>query len=102
VTPAQIELIKRWISQGAPYEKHWAFLPPEKAPSPALTDRTWSRQPFDRFVLAKLDVEKLKPSAEAKPGVWLRRASLDLTGLPPTPADIALFERDALRHGEAA
>ena len=102
VTPAQIELIKRWISQGAPYEKHWAFLPPEKAPSPALTDRTWARQPFDRFVLAKLDVEKLKPSAEAKPGVWLRRASLDLTGLPPTPADIALFERDALRHGEAA
>ena len=102
VTPAQIELIKRWISQGAPYEKHWAFIPPEKAPSPALTDRTWARQPFDRFVLAKLDAEKLKPSAEAKPGVWLRRASLDLTGLPPTPADIALFERDALRHGEAA
>ena len=102
VTPAQIELIKRWISQGAPYEKHWVFIPPEKAPSPALTDRTWARQPFDRFVLAKLDAEKLKPSAEAKPGVWLRRASLDLTGLPPTPADIALFERDALRHGEAA
>lgn len=102
VTPAQIELIKRWISQGAPYEKHWAFIPPEKAPSPALTDRTWARQPFDRFVLAKIDAEKLKPSAEAKPGVWLRRASLDLTGLPPTPADIALFERDALRHGEAA
>ncbi len=102
VTPAQIELIRRWISQGAPYEKHWAFIPPEKAPSPALTDRTWARQPFDRFVLAKLGTEKLKPSAEAKPATWLRRASLDLTGLPPTPADIALFERDALRHGEGA
>ena len=102
VTPAQIELIHRWIAQGAPYEKHWSFVPPEKAPVPKVSDASWARQPFDRFVLAKLETEKLKPSAEAKPSTWLRRAAFDLTGLPPTPAEIAAFESDATKRGEAA
>ena len=102
VTPAQIELIRRWIAQGAPYEKHWAFVPPEKAPAPKVTDAAWVRQPFDRFVLAKLEAEKLKPSAEAKPATWLRRASFDLTGLPPTPTDITAFEADVSLRGELA
>ena len=74
VTPAQIELIRRWIAQGAAYEKHWAFVPPEKSPAPKVADKAWSREPFDRFVLAKLEAEKLKPSPEAKPSAWLRRA----------------------------
>jgi hypothetical protein len=102
VTPAQIELIRRWIAQGAPYEKHWAFVPPEKAPTPKVADMAWSRQSFDRFVLAKLEAEKLKPSAEAKPATWLRRASIDLTGLPPTPTDITAFEADVSLRGELA
>jgi hypothetical protein len=102
VTPAQIELIRRWIAQGAPYEKHWAFVPPEKAPAPKVADAAWVRQPFDRFVLAKLEAEKLKPSAEAKPATWLRRASFDLTGLPPTPADIIAFEADVGQRGDLA
>ena len=102
VTPAQIELIRRWIAQGAPYEKHWAFVPPEKAPAPKVADPAWARQPFDRFVLAKLEAEKLKPSPEAKPAAWLRRASFDLTGLPPTPAEIAAFEADVGLRGDQA
>ena len=102
VTPAQIELIRRWIAQGAPYEKHWSFVPPEKAPAPKLSDTTWARQPFDRYVLAKLETEKLQPSSEAKPATWLRRAAFDLTGLPPTPTEIAAFEADAAKRGEAA
>ena len=102
VTPAQIELIRRWIAQGAPYEKHWSFVPPEKAPAPKLSDTAWARQPFDRYVLAKLEAEKLKPSAEAKPATWLRRAAFDLTGLPPTPTEISAFEADAAKRGEAA
>jgi len=102
VSPAQIELIRRWITQGAPYEKHWSFIPPANVPAPLTSDSSWGRQPFDRFVLAKLDAEKLKPSAEAKPAVWLRRASLDLTGLPPKPAEISAFETDAAQRGEAA
>ena len=102
VTPAQIELIRRWITQGAPYEKHWSFVPPEKAPAPKLSDASWARLPFDRYVLAKLETEKLKPSSEAKPATWLRRAAFDLTGLPPTPTEIAAFEADAAKRGEAA
>ena len=102
VTPAQIELIRRWIAQGAPYEKHWAFVPPAKAPAPKVADLTWARQPFDRFVLAKLEAEKLKPSAEARPAAWLRRASFDLNGLPPTPDEIAAFEADVVKRGEPA
>jgi hypothetical protein len=102
VSPAQIDLIRRWIAQGAPYEKHWSFVPPEKTPAPKVADATWARQPFDRFVLAKLETEKLKPSVEAKPATWLRRAAFDLTGLPPTPAEIAAFESDASKRGEAA
>ena len=102
VTTAQIELIRRWIAQGAPYEKHWSFVPPEKAPAPKLSDASWARQPFDRYVLAKLETEKLKPSAEAKPATWLRRAAFDLTGLPPTPTEIAAFEADSAKRGEAA
>lgn len=102
VTPAQIELIRRWIAQGAPYEKHWAFVPPAKVPAPKVADLAWARQPFDRFVLAKLEAEKLKPSPEAKPAAWLRRASFDLTGLPPTPAEIAAFEADVGLRGDQA
>lgn len=102
VSAAQIELIRRWIAQGAPYEKHWAFVPPEKAPAPKVADARWIRQPFDRFVLAKLEAEKLKPSPEARPAAWLRRASFDLTGLPPTPAEIAAFEQDVGLRGDLA
>ena len=102
VSAAQIELIRRWIAQGAPYEKHWAFVPPTKAPVPKVADLAWVRQPFDRFVLAKLEAEKLKPSHEARPAAWLRRASFDLTGLPPTPAEIAAFEQDVGLRGDLA
>ena len=102
VTPAQIELVRRWIAQGAPYEKHWSFVPPEKASAPKVADKAWSREPFDRFVLAKLEAEKLQPSAEAKPATWLRRAAFDLTGVPPTPAEIAAFEADVAKLGEPA
>lgn len=102
VTPAQIELIRRWIAQGAPYEKHWSFVSPERAPAPKVTDVSWVRQPLDRFVLAKLEAEGLKPSAAATPASWLRRASFDLTGLPPTPAEIKAFESEAAQKGDAA
>ncbi len=102
VTPVQIELIRRWIAQGAPYEKHWSFVPPEKAPAPKVGDLRWARQPFDRFVLAKLEAENLNPSGAAKPATWLRRAAFDLTGLPPTPIEIVAFEAEVAKQGEPA
>ena len=73
----------------------WAFQPPRDPPVPDVTDAAWARTPVDRFVLAKLEEKGLKPSAEADKRTLIRRATYDLTGLPPTPAEVAAFERDA-------
>ena len=86
--------MKTWIEQGARWEDHWSFLPPKKPALPEVSDKAWVRDPLDAFVLARLDREHLKPEAEATREAWLRRASFDLTGLPPTPAEIDEFLTD--------
>src|SRR5205085_2088743 len=84
-----------WIAEGARYEPHWAFtLLPQNVPVPAVSSAAWCRNPIDRFVLARLEREGLKPSPQANREVLLRRVTLDLTGLPPTPAEIDAFLRD--------
>jgi hypothetical protein len=90
----QVALVRRWIEQGAPWEAHWAFLPPEGPPAASVKDRSWPRNPIDRFVLARLEREGLAPSPEAGRTTLLRRATLDLTGLPPTPAEVDAFLAD--------
>lgn len=95
LTAEQIEILKRWIEQGAEYAAHWAFIPPRRPEPPAVADPRWVRNPIDAFVLARLDREGLSPSEEADRRTLLRRVSLDLTGLPPTPAEIAAFVNDA-------
>ena len=90
----QVELLKRWIDQGAEYQGHWAFQTPKQPELPAVQNEKWARNPIDRFVLARLAKDGLKPSAEADKATLLRRASLDLTGLPPTPAEAAAFAAD--------
>ncbi len=90
----EIALMRRWIAEGAKYEGHWSFIPPEKSGLPSVSDPAWPRSPIDRFVLARLDAEKLRPSREADRYVWIRRVSLDLTGLPPTIQDVNAFVRD--------
>ncbi len=102
VTPAQVEIIRRWIAEGAEYERHWSFVPPKRAAPPALKNGKWARTDFDRFVLARLEKEGLRPSPEASPAAWLRRASLDLNGLPPTPAEVDAFESAVKSRGERA
>jgi hypothetical protein len=102
VTPEQIALIRRWIAEGAPYEKHWAFNPPQRAPWPRLHATTWPRTPLDHFVLARLEKEKLTPAPAAAPATWLRRASFDLIGLPPTPAELDAFAADVQKRGDVA
>lgn len=102
VSPAQIALLKRWIAEGAAYQNHWAFLPPQRPVQPEVRDAKWARNGVDRFVLARLDTEGLTPSPEAKPEAWLRRASLDLIGLPPTPKEIDGFLADVAARGEVA
>jgi mono/diheme cytochrome c family protein len=94
LTPAQIELLTRWIQEGAPWKEHWAYVKPQRPPLPEVTEKSWPRNPIDYFVAARLDREKLKPAPEADKPTLLRRASLDLTGLPPTPQEVDAFLAD--------
>jgi hypothetical protein len=95
LSPQQIDLLRRWIKQGAKWEDHWAFVAPKPQPLPAVQHKDWSRQPFDRFILARLEKEGLSPSPEADKSALLRRVSLDLIGLPPTPEEQAAFLADS-------
>ncbi|MEY4307578.1 MAG: hypothetical protein RJA95_946, partial [Verrucomicrobiota bacterium] len=92
LTAAQKELFRRWVAQGAVYEPHWAYKPLELPALPAMP--AGGKNPIDAFIGAKLAEKKLTPSAEASKERLLRRASLDLTGLPPTPAETAAFLAD--------
>jgi hypothetical protein len=89
---AEIEILTQWIRQGAEWGIHWAFEKPVEPPKPTLSDESWPSQTLDRFILARLEEEKLGPSPAAGPAEWLRRVSLDLTGLPPTLEEFAAFE----------
>jgi hypothetical protein len=91
LTPAEKEILKRWIAEGAEYKPHWAFIAPKQSPLPELQNKTWPQNPIDYFVLARLEKENLKPSPRADKFSLVRRAYLDLTGLPPTPAQADAF-----------
>jgi hypothetical protein len=82
LNPEEIDLIKRWIVQGAKYEPHWAFLKVEK---PSVPKVDWGTNEIDAFTYRKMQSKKLKPNPEAKSHELIKRASLDLTGLPPSP-----------------
>ena len=91
----EIELLRRWIAEGAEYKQHWAFLPlPAKVAVPATSARAWANSPLDNFILVRLDREGLTPSPPASREDWIRRVSFDLTGLPPTPAEVDAFRAD--------
>ena len=94
LTPAQIELIRRWIDEGAKWETHWSYLPPRRPELPKVRQPGWIRNPIDNFVLARLEQEGLNPSPEADKATLIRRVTLDLTGLPPTPAEVDAFLAD--------
>ena len=100
VSPAQTALIRQWILEGGSYEKHWAFIPPQRAELPAAA--AWDREPWDAFVRLDLAEEGIKPSEEALGSAWLRRASFDLTGLAPAPAEMDNFLADVAARGESA
>lgn len=94
LTPAQIALLKLWIEQGAPYAEHWAFVKPQPRPLPAVKDPTWPKRSLDYFVLARMEREGLHPNEPADRYSLLRRVSLDLRGLPPTPQEVDAFIND--------
>ncbi|QDU31399.1 Planctomycete cytochrome C [Anatilimnocola aggregata] len=92
--PAQQELLKQWIAEGAEYQKHWSFIAPVRPPLPEVKDKAWAKNPIDAFVLAKLESLGLKPALEADKRTIARRLSLDITGLPPDPAVVETYIKD--------
>lgn len=94
VTPGDIELIRQWIAEGGEYEAHWSYVAPKKSPFPEVSEPAWPSNGIDRYVLARLDAEKLSPFKEADRRTLMRRVSLDLIGLPPTPEAVNAFVND--------
>lgn len=100
LTEVQVNLLKTWIDRGAvwpeeaPAARHWAYVPPVRPQRPTVRDADWPRTEIDYQVLARLDREGLKPSPEADRAQLIRRLSLDLIGLPPTPAEVTAFLAD--------
>jgi mono/diheme cytochrome c family protein len=94
LTAEQIALLRKWVEQGAKWSEHWAFVAPKKPLLPKVKNTTWPRNEVDVFILARLEREKLQPSPEADRTTLIRRVSLDLTGLPPTAAEIDAFLAD--------
>jgi mono/diheme cytochrome c family protein len=105
LTAEQVALIRAWIDQGASWpdgvgaasaevKHHWAYVPPWRPEPPAVKLRNWPRNDLDRFILARLEQEGLRPAPEADRATLIRRVSLDLTGLPPSPAEVDAFRED--------
>ena len=94
LTAQQIDLLRRWVAEGAEWKTHWAYTKPERPAVPQVENKRWPRNGIDTFVLARLEREKLTPSPEADKRALARRATLDLTGLPPTPQEVDAFLAD--------
>lgn len=100
LSEAEVQTLRRWIQEGAAWSEHWSFVAPSEPPRPKLSNRSWPKSKADELILARLEAEGLKPSAEATPAEWLRRVSLDLIGLPPSPEEYAAYLAD--RRSDAA
>lgn len=94
LTPHEVALVKKWIEQGAKFEKHWAFVPPKSSPVPEVKDKAWCKNPIDNFILAKQEQYGLQHNPEADKERLLKRVSFDLTGLPPGLALMDKFLAD--------
>jgi hypothetical protein len=94
LTAEQTATFEKWIREGAAYERHWAFEPPQTSAPPAVKDAAWPRNEIDRFILAALEQKGITPSPEASRETLIRRLSLDLTGLPPTIEEVDAFLAD--------
>jgi mono/diheme cytochrome c family protein len=94
LSPKEIESLRQWIAAGAPWPLPWSLQPPRDAAPPAVRRSDWCRDSLDRFVLARIEAENLEPAGEATRSEWLRRVTLDLTGLPPTAEEYRQFAAD--------
>lgn len=102
LNPDQIAILQRWIQEGAEYKGHWAFTPPKKTTIPTPKNMNWTQNPIDAFVAARQEEAGFQPNPVADKVTLIRRVTLDLTGLPPTPAEVDAFladnEPDALKR----
>lgn len=98
----EVETLRQWIKEGAKWGEHWAFVAPEKHPLPPVKNADWPKRDLDHFILSRLESERLTPSPVADPEQWLRRASFDLIGLPPTIQEIDAFKNAAAVNYQAA
>jgi hypothetical protein len=94
LTAAQKDTLRRWVADGGEYQPHWSLIAPQRPPLPKVLDAGWVRTPVDAFILAELEKHGLRPAPEADRRTLARRASLDLTGLPPSPAEVEAFVND--------
>ena len=94
LTDAQIATLKQWVAEGAKWQKHWSFIPPERPAAPEVKNTAWPKNEIDRFLLARLERDGLQPSPVADRATLIRRVTLDLTGLAPTPAEVDAFLAD--------
>jgi hypothetical protein len=92
--PSQIATLEKWVLEGGEFQPHWAFIPAERPGLPEVKQKDWARSPLDLFVLARLEAEGWKPAPEADRVTLIRRATLDLTGLPPSPGEMDAFLSD--------
>ncbi len=92
--PSEIQLIRQWIEEGAPWSKHWAYVKPQSVPVPNVKKQDWPINWIDHFILSRLEEQKRKPAAEADKITLIRRLSFDLTGLPPTLKEVKQFVND--------
>ncbi len=94
LTEHEVAIVRQWIDDGAAYTRHWAYVAPERPVLPIVSKPAWARNPIDSFILARLDREGLRPAPAADRATLLRRVALDLTGLPPTIAEVDRFVAD--------
>jgi len=92
ITEQQKLILEQWIKEGAEFTSHWAYTPPIRPETPKTKQDSWPKNPIDTFVLKRLEDEQLSPNDEAAPHGWLRRVTLDLTGLPPSIEELDAFE----------
>jgi len=98
----EIQTLTKWIEQSAPWQLPWAYEPPVRSEAPTVSTPAWCQQSLDRYVLARLDQEQLAPAPQAPPSQWLRRVTLDLTGVPPTPEAQRSFLQKVSNEGQTA
>jgi hypothetical protein len=98
LTDPQIATLQKWIAQGGEWKMHWSYLPPKRTEAPPVKNAAWAQTSIDRFILARLEKENLKPAPRTGKAALLRRVSLDLTGLPPTPAEVTAFLNDTSQN----